>query len=31
MITGTALARDEAILTRNVAEFNRTPAHVSPY
>jgi predicted nucleic acid-binding protein len=31
MITGTALARDEAILTRNVAEFNRALAHVSPY
>jgi predicted nucleic acid-binding protein len=31
MIAGTALASDEAILTRNVAEFSRTPAQVSPY
>ena len=30
-IAGTALASDEAILTRNVAEFSRTPAQVSPY
>jgi predicted nucleic acid-binding protein len=31
MIAGTALASDEAILTRNVAEFSRTPAQVSSY
>lgn len=31
MIAGTALARDEAIVTRNIAEFGRTPARVSPY
>lgn len=31
MIAGMALARDEAIVTRNVEEFTRTPAQVSPY
>jgi len=31
MIAGTALARDKAILTRNVAEFSRTPVQPSPY
>lgn len=30
-IAGTVLARDKAILTRNVAEFSRTPAQVSTY
>lgn len=31
MIAGTALARDERVLTRNVEEFARTPVGVSPY
>lgn len=31
MIAGTALARDEPIVTRNAGEFARTPARVSPY
>jgi predicted nucleic acid-binding protein len=31
MIAGIALARDESIVTRNVSEFSRTPARVSPY
>jgi predicted nucleic acid-binding protein len=31
MIAGIALARDEAIVTRNVSEFSKTPARVSPY
>lgn len=31
MIAGTALARDESIVTRNAGEFSRTPARVSPY
>lgn len=31
MIAGVALARDEPIVTRNVDEFSRTPARVSPY
>ena len=31
MIAGTALARDEPILTRNLAEFSRTPVQLSPY
>lgn len=31
MIAGIAIARDEPILTRNVGEFKRTPARVSPY
>ncbi len=31
MIAGIAVARDERVLTRNVDEFSRTPARVSPY
>ena len=31
MIAGIAMARDELIVTRNVDEFSRTPARVSPY
>lgn len=31
MIAGTALARDEPVVTRNVDEFSATPARVSPY
>lgn len=31
MIAGTAIVRDTAIVTRNVAEFRRTPVRVSPY
>jgi len=31
MVAGTALARDERVVTRNVSEFDRTPARVSPY
>jgi len=31
MIAGTALARGEPIVTRNVGEFRRTPVRVSPY
>lgn len=31
MIAGVAIARDERIVTRNVDEFARTPATVSPY
>jgi len=31
MIAGTALARDEPVLTRNVEEFAWTPVSVSPY
>lgn len=31
MIAGIALARDAPIVTRNVDEFARTPARVSPY
>lgn len=31
MIAGIALARDASIVTRNVDEFSRTPARVSPY
>lgn len=31
MIAGTAVARDEPVITRNVGEFRRTPARVSPY
>lgn len=31
MIAGTCLARDEPVVTRNVSEFARTPARVSPY
>lgn len=31
MIAGTAIARDESIVTRNTGEFSRTPAMVSPY
>lgn len=31
MIAGIALARDAPIVTRNVEEFSRTPARVSPY
>lgn len=31
MIAGIAIARDEPIVTRNVSEFSRTPARVSPY
>lgn len=31
IIAGIALARDEPVLTRNTAEFVRTPATISPY
>lgn len=31
MIAGIALARDESVVTRNVSEFSKTPARVSPY
>jgi len=31
MIAGIALARDAPVVTRNVEEFSRTPARVSPY
>lgn len=31
MIAGTALVRDEPVVTRNVTEFRRTPARVDPY
>lgn len=31
MIAGIALVRDAPIVTRNVEEFSRTPARVSPY
>lgn len=31
MIAGTALARDEPIVTRNMSGFSRTPVTVSPY
>lgn len=31
MIAGTALVRDVPVVTRNVSEFARTPAQVSPY
>ena len=31
MVAGMALARDESVVTRNVDEFVRTPASVSPY
>lgn len=31
MIAGIALARDEPLVTRNTAEFTRTPVRVSPY
>jgi len=31
MVAGTVLARDKAILARNVAEFSRTPVQPSPY
>lgn len=31
MIAGIAIASDEPIVTRNVDEFSRTPARVSPY
>jgi tRNA(fMet)-specific endonuclease VapC len=31
MVAGTALARDERVVTRNVSEFHGTPARVSPY
>lgn len=31
MLAGIALARDEPVVTRNVDEFARTPARVSPY
>lgn len=31
MMAGIAIARDDTILTRNVEEFARTPARVSPY
>lgn len=31
MIAGIALARDASIVTRNIEEFSRTPARVSPY
>lgn len=31
MIAGIAVARDESVLTRNVEEFSRTPARISPY
>lgn len=31
MIAGTAIARDAAVVTRNVSEFRRTPVRVSPY
>lgn len=31
MVAGTALARDEPVVTRNTGEFGRTPVRVSPY
>lgn len=31
MIAGTAIVRDEPIVTRNAGEFARTPVRVSPY
>lgn len=31
MVAGTAVARDEPIVTRNVEAFARTPARLSPY
>ncbi|MFW5920076.1 MAG: type II toxin-antitoxin system VapC family toxin [Halanaeroarchaeum sp.] len=31
MIAGTALVRDEPVVTRNAEEFARTPVRVSPY
>lgn len=31
MVAGVALARDAPVVTRNVEEFSRTPARVSPY
>ena len=31
MVAGIAVARDEPVVTRNVDEFDRTPARVSPY
>lgn len=30
-VAGTAVARDAPVVTRNTAEFARTPVRVSPY
>jgi len=31
MVAGTAVARDEPVVTRNTEAFARTPVRISPY